>query len=83
MDLGICMLRGVSGLDAYQDGFGAQVALPESFDQQKRIRFGVEVGSAYETILPVKMSAARFRYPASFGRTPTACRRGSPMRICV
>ena len=57
MDLGIYMLRGVRGLDVYQDGFGAHAALPDSFDQQKRVRFGVEAGSAYETILPVKLSA--------------------------
>jgi hypothetical protein len=57
LNLGIYLLRGLSGLDVYRDGFGAHAALPENFDQRQPVRFTVEVGSVYEKIQPVKFKA--------------------------
>ena len=57
LNLGIYLLRGLSGLDVYRDGHGAQAALADNFDQKETIRFAVEVGSVYANIEPVTIVA--------------------------
>jgi hypothetical protein len=74
LNLEIYLLRGLTGLDAYSNGFGAQVALPNNFDQHMPIRFAVEVASAYKKILPVKITSALLQGSkkiADFGGTFT------------
>ncbi len=58
LNLTFYMLRGVSGLDAYSEGNGAYVVLPDNIDQKRPVRIVIEVASAYEKILPVKITPA-------------------------
>jgi|APSaa5957512622_1039677.scaffolds.fasta_scaffold01935_2 hypothetical protein len=61
LDLGIYFLRGLTGLDVYRDGHGAQADLPSSFDQKEYVRFPVEIGSAHARIEPVTIAAKLWR----------------------
>ena len=56
MNLAFYMLRGLSGLDAYSEGSGAYVVLPDNIDQKRPVKLVIEVASAYEKILPVKIT---------------------------
>ncbi len=47
LDLGIYLLRGLSGMDLYKDGYGIHAVLPESLDHRKPVNLKVEFSSAY------------------------------------
>ena len=57
LDLGVHLLRGLSGLDIFRDGYGVHAALADNFDQREPVGFAVEVGSAYRKIQPVRLTA--------------------------
>lgn len=61
LNLFFCLLRGVSGLDAFSDGVGAHVVLSENINQKELFRFKVEIASAFEKMSTVNLSCSLSR----------------------